>query len=215
MTPSLRQAWTELVTAEDYEAHMAAIGQAEANADLVRAVLDRWPPPGERLLFAGAGTGQMFDYVAPDFLAVRRVTFTDLNPRFLERLASRLGPAPWYETEVDDLEASGLAGDYAGVVVVLVLEHIDWRAGVRSLGRLGAARCYLVVQENPPEIATAVTPGRPPVGTMEVFRRACPRLIPPAEVDAEMAEQGYRPLGRTSRPVADGKYMTALVFERA
>ena len=32
MDPALRRAWTAVVTAEDYEAHMAAIGQAQAAA---------------------------------------------------------------------------------------------------------------------------------------------------------------------------------------
>ena len=34
MDPELRRAWTEIVTADDYERHMAAIGQAQAAAEL-------------------------------------------------------------------------------------------------------------------------------------------------------------------------------------
>jgi hypothetical protein len=31
MDPELRRAWTEIITAEDYEEHMASIGQAQAD----------------------------------------------------------------------------------------------------------------------------------------------------------------------------------------
>lgn len=43
---TLRHAWTEVVVSDDYDAHMAAIGQAQANAELVPLLLERWPPPG-------------------------------------------------------------------------------------------------------------------------------------------------------------------------
>ena len=36
MTESLRRVWTEILTAEDYDQHIAAIGQAQAGAELTR-----------------------------------------------------------------------------------------------------------------------------------------------------------------------------------
>src|SRR5438874_6565380 len=104
---SLREAWTG-VSAADYDAHMAVVGQAEANAHLVRRLLTDHPPPGPRLVFAGAGTGQMFDYVSPDFLRPFEVTFTDISAALLARLADRLRAiAPdWsaHRETVDDVE---------------------------------------------------------------------------------------------------------------
>ena len=40
----LHDAWSRTITAEDYEAHMAAIGQAQANAALVAEYLQAQPP---------------------------------------------------------------------------------------------------------------------------------------------------------------------------
>src|SRR4051812_33774201 len=110
---SLREAWAS-VNAGDYDAHMAAVGQAEANAHLVRRVLADHPPAGPRLVFAGAGTGQMFDYVSPDFLRPFEVTFTDISRPLLARLAQRLRDvAPdWsaHREAVDDVEDTRLSG---------------------------------------------------------------------------------------------------------
>jgi len=39
MDPALRHAWTEIISADDYETHMAAIGQAQAAASLTEWLL--------------------------------------------------------------------------------------------------------------------------------------------------------------------------------
>jgi hypothetical protein len=202
----LRRAWTEEISGQDYEAHMARVGQAQANAELVRSVLEKWPPRGPRLLFAGAGTGQMFEYTGPGFLEPYEVLFTDIRASFLDRLKERLPDA---DVRVDDLEDTQLEGPFGGVVVVLVLEHIDWRKGVASLTRLRAARYYIVIQENPP------TPVAPRLeGTMAALRDAHAFLVPEHELIEAMSRELRFLIGRESRDVMDGKKMIALVFDR-
>src|SRR5882757_5614499 len=121
---TLREAWTTQVTAEDYEAHMARIGQAEANAGLLYDLFAEAAfMPGSRILIAGAGTGQMFDFLPADFLAGYGVTCSDINPAFLEKLSIRY-PC---ETVIDDIENSQLELGWGAIAVVLVLEHVDWR----------------------------------------------------------------------------------------
>ena len=91
MDPSLRQAWTEIVTADDYEEHMASIGQAQAAAELTEHLIRSASlTAGGRITIAGAGTGQMFDFQAPAIFRPYRLTCTDLNPTFLSRLRERL-----------------------------------------------------------------------------------------------------------------------------
>jgi hypothetical protein len=201
------------VLSDDYDAHMAAIGQAQANAELVPLLLARWPPPGRPLLFAGAGTGQLFDFAGTEFLRPHDVTFTDINARFLQRLEERLRPTDCrnYKVVVDDVEQTELEGPFSGAVLVLVLEHVRWRAAIATLRQLGVARCYVVIQENPPQIASVVTAGRP-VGSMNVFREAPPTLVPRALLIAAMDEHGYSLLDTEERTVLDGKKMIGLVF---
>ena len=55
MDPELRRAWTCIVTADDYEEHMAAIGQAQAAAELTQhLVRSASLQPGSRITIAGA-----------------------------------------------------------------------------------------------------------------------------------------------------------------
>src|SRR6185503_8361208 len=91
MDPALRRAWTEVISADDYEAHMAAIGQAQAAAALTEWLLaESALRHCSRVTIAGAGTGQMFDFLdAAPFLS-HELTCTDLNPAFLARLRERL-----------------------------------------------------------------------------------------------------------------------------
>ena len=84
----LRDAWSRTITAEDYEAHMAAIGQAQANAALVAEYLQAQPPSRHAsVLFAGAGTGQMFEYVSPEILLPLPVVVRQRRDRPSDRSA--------------------------------------------------------------------------------------------------------------------------------
>ena len=212
----LRRAWSGEIDAADYEAHMAACGQAQANAALVAALLDRWVPLPARILFAGAGTGQMFDFVPPAGLEGSRLTFSDVNPRFLERLRGRLAAHRFLggTTVRDDLEESRLPGPFDAAVVVLVLEHIDWRRGVTSLARLGVPRCIVVIQQDPPGRGTARARGRPLPGTMDVLRAVSRPLVPAGALVDAFARLSYRLLERDFREVQDGKQMLGFVFLR-
>jgi ubiquinone/menaquinone biosynthesis C-methylase UbiE len=115
-----REAWTRIVLADDLDAHMAAVGQAQANAALVETMMTaKEVPERKTVLVAGAGTGQMFDYVNDSFLAPYHVTFTDINGAFLDRLRERLaGASLSYETVVDDIEDSKLSGPFGMAVVI-------------------------------------------------------------------------------------------------
>src|SRR4051812_2406478 len=87
----LRLAWTEIVTGEDYDEHMSAVGQAQAAAVLTSQIIQSAEPPeGGRVVNAGAGTGQMLDFLDPALFRPFRMTFTDLNRSFLARLEERL-----------------------------------------------------------------------------------------------------------------------------
>jgi hypothetical protein len=213
---ALRTAWRQTVDPDDYDAHMAAVGQARANAELVSDLLTRHPPGGPRLLVAGAGTGQMLDFLDSALFSPFQVTFTDLSRTLLARLDERLAQRGWrdHRTLVDDLEATKLAGPFDGAVVVLVLEHLDWRRAVSSLSRLAVGRCYIVLQQNPAEQEGALAPHRPAIGSMEVFRTVHPHLVPLQELSASLSKKGYVRLVAEPRSVPDGKTMLGLVFTR-
>lgn len=210
---ALRHAWTEVVTPDDYEQHMAAIGQAEANAHLVKEMIEARPPePGSTILFAGAGTGQMLDFVDPSFLKPYKLIFTDIRQEFLDRLSVRAERAGLQvETRIQDLDnyRDRIMGIEA-TILVLVLEHVDWS---RALTITRSSRMYIVIQVNPPELQEAVSPNRVLPPSMDaVSKRARPKLIKRRELIKSMA-YGYTLTFEAEKPVLDGKSMAGLVFE--
>jgi hypothetical protein len=216
MDPELRRAWTEIVTADDYERHMAAIGQAQAGAELMAWMLAA-APEGGRVTVAGAGTGQMFDFLDAQPWRSCALTFTDLNPRYLERLRSRLEAHGLSAVVVeDDLEQTKLEAGADLLAVTLVLEHIDWRRGVEAFAGLAPRLCGVILQENPPEFQSAVTPGRTlPPSIAKAVETAHATLVPRDELVAAMAERGYALRAYQSLDVADGKRLVGVLFERA
>ena len=153
MDPSLRFAWTQVVTGEDYEEHMAGIGQAQAAAALTRQIIQSAKPPeGGRVVIAGAGTGQMLDFLDPALFRPFRMTCTDLNRSFLDRLEERLIRRGLSATVLqDDIEHTELEPGPDLLLATLLLEHIDWRRGVEVFAELRPAKCGIVIQENPQE----------------------------------------------------------------
>jgi hypothetical protein len=215
MDPDLREAWTRIVLADDLDAHMAAVGQAQANAALVETMMTTGPAPQRMtVLFAGAGTGQMFEYVSPSFLTPYRVTFTDINAAFLDRLRERLtGSDLQYETVVDDIENSTLSGPFGIAVVVLVLEHVEWQKALDTLVAFQPEIVHLVVQRNPPDMGDAITPGRTlPPSIARASEKAQPRLIDPDAIGSFLGGRRYGLIRRVEQPVPDDKTMIGLTF---
>ena len=217
MDRRIREAWLSGISPDDYDAHMAAVGQAQANAEMVAQLLEVHPPTaGASLLFVGAGTGQLFDYVSPTMLKPFQSTFSDINAEYLERLRRRIRSVPGvrFTTVVDNVESTSLTPGYELVVAVLVLEHVDWRKAIATMCRVSSRRVFVVIQENPPDLPSAMTKNRPVRGSMRVFLVLQPQLVPSAEVEKEFRGNGFRLRCVLSREVLDAKRMVGLEFER-
>jgi SAM-dependent methyltransferase len=215
MDPELRRAWTEIVTAEDYEEHMAAIGQAQAAAELThRLIQSASLRPGSRITIAGAGTGQMFDFLAPAIFSPHHLTCADLNPIFLARLRERLeGHGLDAEILEDDIEQTALMPKPDLLLATLLLEHIAWPSGVEAFARLRPRACGIVLQENPSDMTAAVTPGRRlPPSVAKAVETAHPALVPRGDLISAMAEKDYTCRQTEVREVADGKRLIGLLF---
>jgi hypothetical protein len=217
MDPELRRAWTEIVTAEDYEEHMASIGQAQAAAELTQRLIQSASlRPSSRITIAGAGTGQMFDFLAPAVFGPHRLTCADLNPVFLARLRERL-ERHGLEAEIveDDIERTALTPRPDLLLATLLLEHIAWPRGVEAFARLQPRTCGIVLQENPPNMSGAVTPGRRlPLSIAKAVETAHPTLVPRDDLIVAMIERGYPCRATEVREVADGKRLVGLLFGR-
>jgi hypothetical protein len=217
MDEALRRAWTEIVTPEDYEEHMARIGQAHAGAELTRHLIEiARPARGARVVFAGAGTGQMLDFLDASLLQPFRLVFADLNARFLDHLKRRLSQLDLAaEVIEDDFENTALEPGPDLLIATLLLENIDWSRGVETISALRPAACGIIMQENPPEMKSAITPGRVlPRSMAEAATHAHPVLIPYAHLVQAFAAHAYRQIDTSSRDVADGKRLISVLFQQ-
>ncbi|MGA7240012.1 MAG: class I SAM-dependent methyltransferase [Bryobacteraceae bacterium] len=218
MDAELRRAWTKIVVHADYDAHMAAIGQAQAAAELTRYLIEAVSlETGSCITVAGAGTGQMFDLLPPALFSPYSLTISDLNPLFLSRLRERLA-LQGLDAEIvaDDIERTALAPGCDLLLATLVLEHIDWPRGVGTLAALRPRMCGIILQENPPDMSTAVTPGRClPPSIAKAVEKGHPTLVPRGDLIAAMAKRAYHCIGSAVREVADGKRLVALLFSRS
>ncbi|MGH9653644.1 MAG: class I SAM-dependent methyltransferase, partial [Bryobacteraceae bacterium] len=202
-------------TGEDYDEHMATVGQAQAAAALTAELIrDAELPAGSRLVVAGAGTGHMFDFLSPDLFQPFELICTDLNPNFLARLRGRL-----LKQDIrafifaDDIERTALPEGPDFLLAVLLLEQIDWRKGVEAITALRPAACGIVIQENPAGMASAVTPGRAiPASMAAAFEEAQPKLVPGGELLSAFDVRGYRCTGIRTREVADGKRLVSMLL---
>jgi hypothetical protein len=213
----LRQAWTTEIRAEDYDAHMALVGQAQANAQVVADWLRSNPPKSNSaILFAGAGTGQMFDFLSPEILSPYRVTFTDINDDYLRRLESRVMSKTRlrFRVLVDDIERSRLPAGFTLAVAVLVLEHVDWQLAVATLCDLSSDSVFVVLQENPPKSRTVINHSQPFVGTMRIFREVHPMLVNRRELVREFGHHEFALVYSSQKYVLYDKRMVGLGFTK-
>jgi SAM-dependent methyltransferase len=215
MDPGLRRAWTEIITAGDYDGHMASIGQALAAAELTTCLIQlALLPAGGRITIAGAGTGQMFELLNPAFFRPYRLTCADLSPVFLARLRSRLAMCGLdAEVMADDFERTALEPKSDLLLATLLLEHIDWRRGVEVIAGLQPGACGIILQENPPDMTAAVTPGRrllPSIARAVEIGHAT--LVSREELVLAMTARGYICRASSVREVADGKRLVGLLF---
>ena len=213
-----RRGWMEIITGDDLDSHTAAIGQAEANAEIVKQMLAEHPlSPNSRLLIAGGSTGQLFDYVRPQDLGSNvELLLTDINPSFLAKARERLQRFSGinYQTLLDDIEDTKLKGGYGGVLVVLVLQHVEWRKALESLLSLSPNKLYIIEQEQDPS-QHAVTKSRK---LSDAWRRyaevANPKLVQRQELTDFLQKRGYQVAGKYERAVPDNKTMYGFVLEK-
>lgn len=212
------EVWTDIVLPEEYDLHMANVGQAQANAEIIHHFLTTLKPsPEDRVVMVGAGTGQFLDYL-PEVQQVKGLdlTFTDISLRFLETLQERAKLHGINDTEVmvDNIEATALIGPIDLAILVLVLEHVDWKLALRNLRNLPTRQLAMVTQINPVGMFTNASPHRVlPPSLVEGSKYSNSHLIPTKDLNRELKWLGYRQTQMIHKQVPDQKTMRGAVYE--
>lgn len=140
--------WRDLVDVEDLDAHMFEVGQAAVNADLIKKMISQFPLQADSTLYVpGCGTGQMFDFLKPSDLGKLNFIFSDYKPEFLEKLKNRLPSGTKFQTLLDDVEESELDQKADAALIVLLLEHVDWKRALDNILKVQPEKIFLIIQE--------------------------------------------------------------------
>jgi SAM-dependent methyltransferase len=209
-----RVGWKTVVTPDDLDAHMREIGQVQANGELISQMFNEVRlPRGSRIYVPGAGTGQLFGFVIGwekyDFL------FTDLRSDFLSCIPKRMPQTTYFRTLVDDVENSNVDTFADVALVVLVLEHVDWKKALREILRARPRHFFIVIQRN--EIAgSSVVAKRVLKPSIQRFAAvAKSELVDASALISELSSLGFKLASRSERSVPDRKTMIGLRFTHA
>ena len=98
--------------------------------------------------------------------------FTDLNPKFFEKLKNRISKFQYLKYNIfqDDIEASKVYEHYDGILMVMLLHHIEWKKGIDSILRLKPSKLYFIIQEQKEGVAW--TKERPCSIYKKIFRNS-------------------------------------------
>ncbi len=207
-----RVGWQEIVTPDDLEGHMLDIGQVKANAALIDQMLAGLRA-GTRIYVPGAGTGQIFDYMKSKWSSFDYI-FSDLRLDFLDRIARRMPAKVKFRLAIDDVEDSTASFTCDIALVVLVLEHVEWKKALREILKTRPREMMIVIQRNH-EVGTRVVAKRKLRPSIAEFAKvATAELVEATDLIGEMKKLGFQPTWQAEREVPDSKAMQAIRFTR-
>lgn len=212
-----RDAWLRIVKPNELDSHMASIGQAEANASIVREMLHRFRLADDsKLLVHGCGSCQVFDYIPLSDFGKIRITFADLSSAMFEEARKRLEGVSdaSYEFVIDDMEDSCLTGSYDAIMLVLVLLHVDWQLSLKNMLRHSPSLFFIIEQEQLPGVPSVTSTDGLPPSIRRYSEVAEMELVPRNELVSFMGSRGYSVRWTTTRPVPGEKSMMGFVFGR-
>jgi len=214
---NLRKAWTDVIIADELDAHLEDLGQAKVNAEIVEEMISDYQlPKNSKIIMPGCGTGQIFDYLSPEVLCCNQLTFTDINQSFLDKLSKRIldSRITNFQCHIDDLENTGLYENFDGVILVLVLEQLEWKRAVKTLVEYNPKYIYLIIQEQSQSTKTITVNVRSRDSIRRFSEMANPKLVPRKDLIEFLSNMDYGLCKIYEKQVPNSKVMVGVVFEK-
>ncbi|MFQ5406198.1 MAG: methyltransferase domain-containing protein [Candidatus Micrarchaeia archaeon] len=209
-------AWTNSIVPEDLDAHMASIGQVQANALITEKLFADYPlKPGSSLLVHACGTCQLFDFFDPSVLwSGLKVTLADVSLKLIDAAKKRLASLKLsFPIVRDDIENTSFQGDFNAVLLVLVLHHVNWKKSVENMIKLNPSVFYVIEQEQ--DGSSAVNLKRElPESIRKYAEEYAPAPIKRKEITSFFEEKGFKLQHTEEQQVPDNKKMIGLVFTK-
>lgn len=217
MEENLRNAWTQIIVADELDDHLDDLGQAKINAQIVNEMLNDYKLPRDsKILMPGCGTGQIFDYLSPDLCKNYNLTFTDINQSFLNKLSERLSLycVLRYRCLLDDIEETNIFETFDGIIPVLVLEQLEWEKAIDTLVNYNPQFLYLIIQEQSCNTQTITVNVKSRDSIRKFSEMANPQLVPRNELIKRLGLKNYKLCSIYERDVPNNKQMVGLVFSK-
>jgi SAM-dependent methyltransferase len=203
--------WLEIPEA-DYVGHMSSeeVGQLQALGTIFRDTLRLFAPA--HVLVLGCSSGNGFEHIDPQ--VTRHVAGIDINPTYLELLASRF-PSPGFELSLEcaDLASYPLPPDRFDLIhAPLIFEYLDWERPFSGVVRsLRPGGLLSVVLQRPSPSAPAVSRTNYP-SLRKLERLFC--FIQPDALRARAAQESVRIEREFKVPLKRGKAFDVLYLRK-
>lgn len=225
---TITEAWRDLITPADYDAHMEMVGQARPLALGWTEMLKKSPlNKNAYIMIAGGGTGQFLDFVDLGWLKNTGYKFviTDINPNFLsiadKRIASHnLGGQ--ISTQVYNLMTDTPPKTINAVSLSFVLEHLeDWQSALRRLTHTTIEKLLIQIQaysgDTKQTVVTKLPQLRPSMQTFVNLisaKKFSPNNINEDDLTKCLGYSKFLPVYYNARSVPNGKIIKEIIFNR-
>jgi SAM-dependent methyltransferase len=206
----MRSAWLDIPLA-DYEGHMSepGIGQAELLATQFAELLGKWSPTSAAVIGCAGGNG--FDRLRVEVTG--RVVGIDINPQYVQELASRYGARiPGLELYVRDIqEPLERIAPVALIYAALVFEYVAPQPVLQNLQSICRPGGVLAtVLQLPSDHAAPISES--PFTSLKGLASAM-HLVSPAALAADANEAGFELLSSRLLRLSSGKEFAVQVYQ--
>ncbi len=208
-----KEHWKNIVTPEDLDFHLRVVGQASVNASLVKKMLLLHPlASGSTIYVPGCGTGQMFDYFNPTEIGRFEWLFSDYNGDLALRVHERLSKEIEFQVFVDDIENTKFTDKVDGALIVLLLQHINWRKALRNISRNEPKYIYCIIQDEDIYPQQESTRAELRSSIKKFSEVAETELIKESDLTSLLGSLTYKKVFQESVAVPESKRMVSLVY---
>lgn len=211
-----KEAWKSIISAEDLDKHMIKTKQIQANTKILQNMINDFPISKMKILVPGCGTGQVFEHLDLTLFSGSQIIFTDINKKYLEKLNQRLKKFRKisYSVTMDDIENTKIKKHFNSCILILVLEHIEWKKVIKNILNFGVSSFYVIIQKQNKNKQTITSYRDMPKSITKFSTIARTHLIDNLEIKQYFKKEGFDLLKKYNEKVLDNKKMVGFYFSK-
>jgi len=208
-----KKAWKSTIPADDLDKHMLATKQVQANVKILEKMLNDFPiKEGTNILVPGCGTGQIFDYIDINLFSNYHLTLTDINKEYLKKIDQRFkkNQKISYKIIEDDIEIPKIQQKFDSSILILVLEHIEWKKALENILNLGVNSVYIIIQKQDKNKQIVTSYKNIPKSITKFSTITKSQLIDEHKIKQYFKKNGFNLLKSYSEKIMDNREMIGL-----